>query len=43
MTLTNLGLPTLLRTHFINTIPPDEEREFPGDEKIEKRIRRILR
>ncbi len=32
-----------LATDFVNTIPPSEEPEFPGDEAIEERIRRIIR
>jgi pyruvate dehydrogenase E1 component len=32
-----------LTTDFINTIPPAESPEHPGDSKIEKRIRRIVR
>jgi len=32
-----------LTTDFVNTIPPDESPEHPGDAVIEKRIRRIIR
>ena len=32
-----------LSTDFVNTISPEEEPEFPGDERMEKRIRRIIR
>jgi len=32
-----------LTTDFVNTIPPAESPEHPGDSKIEKRIRRIVR
>jgi pyruvate dehydrogenase E1 component len=32
-----------LTTDFVNTIPPEESPEHPGDSKIEKRIRRIIR
>ncbi|NRA32596.1 MAG: pyruvate dehydrogenase (acetyl-transferring), homodimeric type [Polyangiaceae bacterium] len=32
-----------LTTDYINTIPADEERKYPGDSGIEKRIRRIIR
>ena len=39
----NIGLPTLTHTPYINTIPPHEEPPFPGDEAMEKRIRRIVR
>ncbi|MFN7973229.1 MAG: pyruvate dehydrogenase (acetyl-transferring), homodimeric type [Acidobacteriota bacterium] len=36
-------LPTLTQTPYINTIPTDQEPKFPGDERIELRIRRIIR
>jgi pyruvate dehydrogenase E1 component len=39
----NLGVPELVQTPYINTIPPQQEPVFPGDEKMEKRIRRIER
>ncbi|MEE8409903.1 MAG: pyruvate dehydrogenase (acetyl-transferring), homodimeric type, partial [Myxococcota bacterium] len=39
----NVGLPSLIQSPYINTIPPDAEPEFPGDEMMEKRIRRIIR
>ncbi|MBJ80152.1 MAG: pyruvate dehydrogenase (acetyl-transferring), homodimeric type [Myxococcales bacterium] len=39
----NVGLPNLIQTPYINTIPPEEEPAFPGDEMMEKRIRRIIR
>jgi len=32
-----------LTTDFVNTIPRQEEAPFPGDEEMEKRIRRIIR
>jgi len=38
----DLGL-ELVRTPYFNTIPPELEPEFPGDEAMEKRIRRIVR
>ncbi|HEY8945260.1 MAG TPA: pyruvate dehydrogenase (acetyl-transferring), homodimeric type, partial [Polyangiaceae bacterium] len=34
---------TPLNTDYVNTIPVDEEPEYPGDQEMEKRIRRILR
>jgi pyruvate dehydrogenase E1 component len=37
------GVPGAVRTPYINTIPPEEEPEFPGDEDIERRIRRFIR
>jgi len=38
-----LHLPSLVQTPYINTIPPDEEPPYPGDERIELRIRRLIR
>jgi pyruvate dehydrogenase E1 component len=35
----NVGLPTLLHTDYINSISPEDEPEFPGNEQIESRIR----
>ncbi|MGQ9496522.1 MAG: pyruvate dehydrogenase (acetyl-transferring), homodimeric type [Thermoanaerobaculaceae bacterium] len=32
-----------MQTPYINTISPEQEPEFPGDEAMEKRIRRIIR
>ena len=39
----NVGVPSLRSTDYINTIPPEREPWFPGDEDIEKKIRRINR
>ena len=39
----SLGVPGSISTPYINTIPPEEEPEYPGDEVIEKRIRRFIR
>ena len=37
-------LPRLpLNTDYVNTLPPDNDRTYPGDPAIEKRIRRIVR
>jgi pyruvate dehydrogenase E1 component len=36
-------LASLTSTPYINTIPPEQEPEFPGDEELERRIRRIIR
>ncbi len=36
-------LPELVQTPYINSIPANEQPEFPGDEKIEKRLRQIIR
>ena len=38
-----VGLPTLVQTPYINTIPPEREPEYPGDLAMEKRVRRIIR
>ena len=38
-----VGVPALRSTDYINTIPPEREPEFPGDEHIERRIRAYLR
>jgi pyruvate dehydrogenase E1 component len=38
-----IGIPSLTSTDYINTIPPDREPEFPGDEHIERRIRAYIR
>ena len=38
-----VGLPPLTQTRYINTISPEQEPFFPGDEQLELRIRRIIR
>ena len=38
-----IGLPPLTQTRYINTISPEQEPYFPGDEALEQRIRRIIR
>lgn len=38
-----VGLPHVGATPYINTIPPDQEPDYPGDEFLEKRIRRFIR
>ena len=38
-----VGLPAMVSTDYINTIAPEQEPWFPGDEEIERRIRRIVR
>ncbi len=38
-----VGVPSLRSTDYINTIAPENEPWFPGDERIEKEIRRINR
>src|SRR6201996_5650776 len=34
-----VGVPALRSTDYINTIPPEREPWFPGDEYVERRIR----
>ncbi|KAF0235534.1 MAG: pyruvate dehydrogenase E1 component, partial [bacterium] len=41
--LMQVGLPPLVQTPYINTISPEHEEPFPGDEKMELRIRRMIR
>src|SRR3989304_2256856 len=38
-----IGLPPLTETRYINTISPEQEPAFPGDEAMELRIRRMVR
>ncbi|MCI0686459.1 MAG: pyruvate dehydrogenase (acetyl-transferring), homodimeric type, partial [Sporichthyaceae bacterium] len=38
-----VGVPGLRSTDYINTIPPDREPWFPGDEYVERRIRAYIR
>jgi pyruvate dehydrogenase E1 component len=38
-----VGLPPLTQTRYINTISPEQEPDFPGDETMELRIRRMIR
>ena len=39
----NVGTAATINTPYINTIPPHEQPWFPGDESIERRIRRWIR
>ena len=39
----NVGVPSLRQTDYINTIPPEAEPEFPGDEFVERRLRAYMR
>ena len=39
----NVGVPSLRSTDYINTIPPEQEPWFPGDEAMENRIRQMIR
>jgi pyruvate dehydrogenase E1 component len=38
-----VGVPSLMSTDYINTIPPEAEPWFPGDEEVERRHRRWIR
>ncbi len=38
-----VGVPSMTSTPYINTIPPEQEPWFPGDENIERRIRAFVR
>ncbi|MDQ5815581.1 MAG: pyruvate dehydrogenase (acetyl-transferring), homodimeric type, partial [Actinomycetota bacterium] len=38
-----IGLPAMVATDYINTIAPEQEPYFPGDEHIERRIRAFIR
>ena len=38
-----IGLPPLLSTDYVNTIPSAQEVEFPGDADLERQMRRIMR
>lgn len=39
----NVGLPQTVTSRPINTFSPEQEPWFPGDEKMERRIRRLIR
>jgi pyruvate dehydrogenase E1 component len=39
----DIGLGPLVNTPYINTISPEQEPEFPGDEAMELRVRRMIR
>ncbi|MCB1010419.1 MAG: pyruvate dehydrogenase (acetyl-transferring), homodimeric type [Microthrixaceae bacterium] len=38
-----VGTPASISTPYVNTIPPENEPWFPGDEDLERRIRRYIR
>ncbi|HEX4866682.1 MAG TPA: pyruvate dehydrogenase (acetyl-transferring), homodimeric type, partial [Acidimicrobiales bacterium] len=38
-----VGTPATVSTPYVNTIPPEQEPFFPGDEEMERRIRRYIR
>ncbi|MDF9276595.1 pyruvate dehydrogenase (acetyl-transferring), homodimeric type [Arthrobacter sp. EH-1B-1] len=39
----SVGLPSVVTTDYVNSIPVDEEPEFPGDEEIERKYRAWMR
>jgi pyruvate dehydrogenase E1 component len=39
----NVGLPPTVQSRYVNTISPEQEPYFPGDEAMERRIRRLVR
>ncbi len=39
----SVGIPSLRSTDYINTIPPEMEPWFPGDEALERQFRRYVR
>ena len=39
----HVDFPATVSTPYVNTIPSDEEPEFPGDEYLERRIRAFIR
>src|SRR3546814_17061982 len=38
-----VGAPATVSTPYVNTIPPEQEPFFPGDEDLERRIRAFIR
>lgn len=38
-----VGVPATISTPYVNTIPTEEQAWFPGDDYLEKRIRRFIR
>ena len=38
-----VGVPLMVQTDYINTIPREQEPWFPGDEDLERRIRPFIR
>jgi pyruvate dehydrogenase E1 component len=39
----DIGVPRATSTPYVNTIPPEFEQSFPGDRKLEQRLRHIIR
>ena len=38
-----VNLPHGINTNYVNTIPPSQEPTYPGDQKLEQRIRSVIR
>ncbi|MGH8999607.1 MAG: pyruvate dehydrogenase (acetyl-transferring), homodimeric type [Acidimicrobiia bacterium] len=38
-----VGVPAMVSSDYINTIPPEQEPWFPGDEHVERRVRAFIR
>ncbi len=38
-----IGVPPMVSSNYVNTIAPEDEPPFPGDEDMEARIRRLIR
>ena len=38
-----VGLPATISTPYVNTIPPEQQAWFPGDEHVERRLRAFIR
>jgi pyruvate dehydrogenase E1 component len=39
----NIGVPPSITTPYVNSIPAEDEPDYPGDEHLERRIRRFIR
>jgi len=39
----NIAIPLLTNSPYVNTIPPESEPDYPGDQALEKKIRRMIR
>jgi len=38
-----VGVPSTISTPYVNTIPPEQQAWFPGDEHVERRLRAFIR
>lgn len=38
-----VGLPSLVSTDFVNTVPKEKETPYPGDQELEEQVRHMLR